>query len=596
VHSDDSLFSAAQASASGHSLPSASENEYDQRWYTTCLELMENAVRGRVSHVKQKLSQGASVTFADYDKRTPLHLAASAGHSETCVVLLESGADVNARDRWGRTPISDARAGNHADVMEILRQAGGRDNEEDETADLPSIEMLQFSAKGNLAAVKERIASGAPVTYTDYEKRTALHLSCSHGHADVTDFLLLNGADPGAEDKMGRTPVGNAVKNGHRNVLDVLKRNGADIPVHALGPEMRVTQISLTQPPGAGWHDGAQGNGVTTGDVKGRSTFGSGRPRSSPPPPEQMDSLRTAMAITHSLSMGNIGFDSDRFVDKDIVMTQGVSSSTTSLFGGADNQGAKSASSSSTSHTPSTYLATDRDEEADAAIDQEHARLLEEYEREKSRLDAEHKLRMEGFLRKKTVSGRSVGDGSCSSADVGVGSAVQTAPKLSHLLSGASLVAHDEFRNTHEPTNILTVRPAIAEGPHPPSPPAGGDVDLASTEAESNEPNRPFPFQPDVVAETHAFVESTSGAASALSILPFSTMERWMEGATPELVYSTESPIGAPSDLAPGLSDAVSTPVVGAAQSSSDDALSGYRSREEADAEKPSEPEDGREV
>ena len=41
----------------------------------------------------------------DYDKRTPLHLAASEGSYKVAEWLLENKADVNALDRFKRTPL-----------------------------------------------------------------------------------------------------------------------------------------------------------------------------------------------------------------------------------------------------------------------------------------------------------------------------------------------------------------------------------------------------------------------------------------------------------------------------------------------------------
>jgi serine/threonine protein kinase/ankyrin repeat protein len=553
VHSDDSLFSSAQAgTGAAVASPSAAENEYDQRWYTTCLELMENAVRGRVALVQQKLNQGASVTFADYDRRTPLHLAASAGHSETCNVLIESGADVNARDRWGRTPMSDARAGSHVDVMEILRLAGGTDDEGEGSADLPSIEMLQFSAKGNLAAVKERIASGAPVTYTDYESRTALHLACSHGHADVTDFLLLNGADPGAKDKMGRTPVGNAVKNGHRNVLEVLKRNGADIPSHALGPDMRSVSNSMAQSSGSVWNDGGRSNGVVNGVVSGgggNPTGNSSRPRSSPPPPEQMESLRTAMAISHSLSMGNIAIESDGFADQHSgPLTQLVSSSTSALLDGADDRASLDATQFAISLPRTSYdflEAGDIGEER--GIDEEHARLVQEYELEKSRLDAEHKMKMEGLLRKKTVSSAKMTSDSTAADVAGAGTVcgVYMVPASASMPTGLPPAGAVNRHRTF-PTSPLPVLDEAWQ-----SAATSGCLGLGSV--LTSKPALTASIFPATAAA------KASMAASGASILPFSRGNGRIELPSSE-VYSTESPTGPHVEFAPALSEEVPGP------------------------------------
>lgn len=412
----------AGGSTNGSSLVSngrSGESELDQKWYTLCLELMYNASRGRPGPVEQKLTQGASVTFADYDKRTPLHLAAAAGSLETVNVLLDNGADVNAQDRWGRTPFKDAMQSNHPVIMERLREAGAEENPDEATDDKPTIELLQFSAQGNLESVMDRVRSGVPVTTCDYEFRTALHLACSSGHADVVDFLLLNGADPRAKDRMGRTPVDNAVNNGHRNVLEVLKRQESDVTLQALRSEKRVPAPPLPQtqaqgqrsaqaPVSAAW---TQADGSPVNGNGSSGPFSAGRPHSLPPNPEQLENLRTTMAITHSLSMGHIGIEADEFA-----ASKAVAPSTQGRHGPVDTQ-----RTSSQSLPPTPFEAIEED------VDEEHARILEEYDRERKRLDAEHRAKIEGLRRKKTV-------GSRSSMDQGSGSWAATPQSVTPML------------------------------------------------------------------------------------------------------------------------------------------------------------------
>jgi serine/threonine protein kinase/ankyrin repeat protein len=405
------LGAAASANALAGTMPNPSgiggDPDYNQKWYTMCLELMHNASRGRFALVKQKLAQGVSPNFADYDKRTALHLAAAAGSLATVNVLIDAGADVNAQDRWGGTAIRDALAANHVEVVLRLEEAGATrqdDTEGFDAADKPSIELVQFSSDGNLAAVKERVSSGVPVNVCDYDQRTPLHLACSQGHADVVDFLLLNGANAVAKDRMGRTPVENAVKNGHRHVLEVLKRSAhSDAPLLALLTELRAPATAGTPnaaptvsgPPAspmaqqsaaaAAWpaSDGKAVNG------NGHGAFGSSRPKSTPNA-EQLERMRTEAAISHSISMGHIGIASDDFA--------GSSNGAAGHYVGNDGR-EHFASASSQSLPPTPYEA----QIASDSVDLEHARLLKEYERERNRLDAEHRAKIEGLRRKKTA-------------------------------------------------------------------------------------------------------------------------------------------------------------------------------------------------
>lgn len=407
------LGTSAAAPAQPISVPSApsgksGDKDYDQKWYTMCLELMHNASRGRFALVKQKLAQGAPVTFADYDKRTALHLAAANGSLATVNVLIDAGADVNAQDRWGGTPVRDALAAEHTEVVLRLEEAGAiQESDADgfDAADKPSIELVQFSSQGNLDAVKERVSSGVPVNVCDYDQRTPLHLACTHGHEKVVDFLLLNGASAVAKDRMGRTPVENAVKNGHRHVLEVLKRcASSDPPLHALLTELRSPRNGSTAVPtapsgtlasplpipplsstGLPAHDLVPMNG------NGHSgAFGISRPKSTPNA-EQLERMRTELtAISHSMSMGHIGIASDDFA-----------STSTDATGhhNTDEKDCAAPTPSSQSLPPTPYDMEVRNHDMDA----ERARLEVEYAIERARLDEEHRAKVESLERKKTV-------------------------------------------------------------------------------------------------------------------------------------------------------------------------------------------------
>lgn len=449
AQSDDSngLSSSLLSPAQSAPVPAApvpgngvTDSDYDQKWYTMCLELMHNASRGRFALVKQKLAQGASVTFADYDKRTPLHLAAAAGSLPTVNVLIENGANVNALDRWGGTPLRDAVAENHNEVAVRLREAGALDDEDsgDDAIDKPSIELIQFSSRGNLDAVKERVSSGVPVTVSDYEQRTPLHLACSHGHAEVADFLLLNGADPWEKDKAGRTPIDNAARNGHRNVLAVLQRQERDAPIRAflndnrsptvatIGPSSTITSLSVpSQPPSRPSSSGvwtADKDGPTIGEEASKSS-GPGRPKSSPNQfnQEQLALLQTQAAISHSISMGHIGIGSDGFADARDNRGRGAEPPSSAQYPGSSNPDADSHLSSGLSSQSlpvvpsaqilpvSSYDAGSPPEHSvedaeDASVREEIERERCRYEQERRRLDAEYRAKIEGLSRKTAAS------------------------------------------------------------------------------------------------------------------------------------------------------------------------------------------------
>jgi glutaminase len=68
-------------------------------------------------------AEGVSPNIADYDGRTPLHLAASEGQIEVVKHLITKEVSLNPKDRWENTPLDDAIKSNHKDIQILLENA-----------------------------------------------------------------------------------------------------------------------------------------------------------------------------------------------------------------------------------------------------------------------------------------------------------------------------------------------------------------------------------------------------------------------------------------------------------------------------------------
>jgi glutaminase len=90
-------------------------------------DILTAARAGDTDEVAAVLSMDNRLTRAtDAEGRTPLHLAAAAGHHDTVEILLHNNADPGARDAAGRTALAHAEAAGHAAVADLLRRAGAR--------------------------------------------------------------------------------------------------------------------------------------------------------------------------------------------------------------------------------------------------------------------------------------------------------------------------------------------------------------------------------------------------------------------------------------------------------------------------------------
>ena len=103
------------------------------------------AKRGDIEAVKQYLADNANVNSKDskgmtpFAKdntivRTPLHIAAGAGHKKIVELLIAKGADVNAMAEDGSSPL-DVALGRairrkHTEIVDLLRKHGAKTAEE----------------------------------------------------------------------------------------------------------------------------------------------------------------------------------------------------------------------------------------------------------------------------------------------------------------------------------------------------------------------------------------------------------------------------------------------------------------------------------
>ena len=174
---------------------------------------------GRLEALKTKY--GADLAAADYDARTPLHVAASEGNVNVTEYLMKSGAGVHLKDRNNDTPLLCAIKGCHRDVVRSLIACG---------AHLPmgSLELGEELCYLARVGQKKKLScfklAGADMNSVNLSRQTALHAAVETGQLKVVQFLLEAKVDAGRKDIYGHTPTDVAQLLNRKDVADMLAK------------------------------------------------------------------------------------------------------------------------------------------------------------------------------------------------------------------------------------------------------------------------------------------------------------------------------------------------------------------------------------
>ncbi|XP_075105943.1 serine/threonine-protein kinase 12-like isoform X2 [Nicotiana tabacum] len=85
---------------------------------------------------------------------------------------------------------------------------------------------LSFASRGDRVGLNQMLRQGISPNVQDYDKRTALHLAASEGHASIVELLLAYKADVNLSDRWRRTPLTDAKLYGHRDICRILEVYG----------------------------------------------------------------------------------------------------------------------------------------------------------------------------------------------------------------------------------------------------------------------------------------------------------------------------------------------------------------------------------
>jgi ankyrin repeat protein len=201
------------------------------------------------------LAAGADPNVEDAHGGTPLYYAAEGNHDECVRLLLAHGArhdifsaaatgdlealfhfihvaDLDGREVRGRTPLDVAAAAGHAPIVDALLDAGADAEAKDGAGRTP---LLLAAINGRRDAAAALLKKGADPDAADEEATTPLHAAARAGDVGMAGLLMDSGADPNPRDGQGLTPMMIAVLAKDEQMIKLLQLHGV--------PKMKVIRV-----------------------------------------------------------------------------------------------------------------------------------------------------------------------------------------------------------------------------------------------------------------------------------------------------------------------------------------------------------------
>ncbi|XP_048251521.1 serine/threonine-protein phosphatase 6 regulatory ankyrin repeat subunit A-like [Haliotis rufescens] len=171
------------------------------------------------SHLEEK---GSSMLLVDVSGLSLLHTAAETGNVELAEFLLSKGkVDINTGDASGRTPVMLAAAAGHRIMFEFLTK-----NQCDlSLKDTKTRGVLHYASQGgNLGIVQD--VGCKDVNETDRYNKTPVSYCVERGHKHIFDTLFNTGGDLSVVDTDKNTLLHFASKGGNQAIVEHLLSSG----------------------------------------------------------------------------------------------------------------------------------------------------------------------------------------------------------------------------------------------------------------------------------------------------------------------------------------------------------------------------------
>ncbi len=226
---------------------------------------------GHIEIVKKLIENGSTIDVTDTNGMSPLLDSIEFKRWDITELLLISGANPNLTNRMDKhNPLSLAETTGNNQIIDILKSNGAffhsksfvppdtvrkkilngnkKNIEEQNTLKYKSMEetafkekcstcskkelnelLLEVSESGSLIIIKEILDHGVNIEVKDKELgSTTLMNAAYHGHKDIVDLLIKQGANLNAISKDGNTALTWSIIEGHSDIVAILLKNAAD--------------------------------------------------------------------------------------------------------------------------------------------------------------------------------------------------------------------------------------------------------------------------------------------------------------------------------------------------------------------------------
>jgi ankyrin repeat protein len=188
------------------------------------------AAKGDVGEIERLVAAGEKIDVQDARSRTPLHVAAFAGHQAAVRALLRLGANPNALETDRYDIVTIAAVQNDVETLKIALAGGAK--ADTITSRYDGTALIAAAHLGHAEVVRMLIAAKAPLDHVNNLSWTALMESIVLGnggknHLDSLKALVDAGANLNIPDRAGVSPLAHARERGYAEMVKILETAGA---------------------------------------------------------------------------------------------------------------------------------------------------------------------------------------------------------------------------------------------------------------------------------------------------------------------------------------------------------------------------------